>query len=148
MDAWTNSLVVRYMHGTVPKLDGAWVGGDFDSDQVYQSPSPNVLDAVLVGPSSDEAASWAAAMKQEQGLSHGDFIYTTFAERGDLNPPDYRAQNPPPPLWYLSRGTRTMYTRTSWAEDAFWSVFSSAPMVNSDHHHIDASNFVFSRGAD
>src|SRR5205085_2929536 len=29
-----------------------------------------------------------------------------------------------------------------------WAIFTSAPAVNSDHHHLDASNFAFSRGVD
>ena len=50
MDTWVNSLVVRYIHATVPKLDGHWIGGDFEPDRIYQSPSSNPLDAVLAGP--------------------------------------------------------------------------------------------------
>src|SRR6185437_13812193 len=66
MDTWASSLAVRYIHGTVPTMDGMWVGGDFDSDQVYQDPAVNVLDAVLAGPSSDQAAAWAAFHKKAQ----------------------------------------------------------------------------------
>jgi hypothetical protein len=33
--------------------------GDFDSEDPYASPNANVLDAVLLGPSSDQAAGWA-----------------------------------------------------------------------------------------
>jgi MYXO-CTERM domain-containing protein len=41
-----------------------------------------------------------------------------------------------------------MYVRTAWDEDAFWGVFTSAPQINSDHHHPDTANFAFSRGGD
>ncbi|HVU04501.1 MAG TPA: hypothetical protein VHE30_22240 [Polyangiaceae bacterium] len=146
MDAWTDSIGVRLIHGMVPTKDGQWVGGDFDSDSPYQSPALNQLDAVLAGPSSAEAASWAAFEKKGRGA--GDYFYNALGELRDVTPADYRARTPAPPLWYLARGTRAMYVRTSWDESAFWSVFSSAPAVVSDHEHFSAGNFVFTRGAD
>jgi hypothetical protein len=148
MEAWTNSLVVRTIHATVPTLDGQWVGGDFDSSEVYQSPTMNQLDAVLLGPSSDTAAGWAAGMKQLQSPPRSNFIWNALAELRSVTPADYRQQTPPPPRWYVARGTRTVYARTSWDANAFWAVFSSPPEVNSDHHHFAAGNFVFSRGGD
>ena len=149
LDAWTNSLVVRYLYGTVPTLDGQWVGGDFDSTTlVYQAPSPLVLDAVLGGPSSDTAAAWAASLRQTQTIGAGGYVYDAIAELRSVTPADYRMQSPPPPLWYLSRGSRALYARTSWDATAFWGVFSSPPHIVDDHEHFAASNFVFSRGGD
>ena len=148
LDAWTNSLVTRYIHGTVPALDGQWVGGDFDDEQVYQSPAVNELDAVLAGPSSDEAASYAAAMKAKQATGGGTYFYNALAELRDAPPMDFTAQSPAPALWYVARGTRALYARTSWDAAAFWTVFTSAPEVVDDHQHFSASNFVFSRGSD
>ncbi len=148
MDAWANSLAVRYIHGTVPTLDGQWVGGDFDSMQVYQSPTAEELDAVLAGPSSDQAASWAAYMKQTQAVPAGSYVYDALAELRAVTPADYRAQNPAPPAWYLARGSRAMYARTSWTPTAFWGVFSSPPHLVGDHEHFAAGDFVFSRGGD
>jgi len=148
LDAWTNSLVLRYIHGTVPSLDGQWVGGDFDDEQVYQSPAVNELDAVLAGSSSDDAASFAAAMKAKQALDGGTYFYNALAELRTVTPADYAAQSPAPALFYVARGTRALYARTAWDAAAFWSVFSSAPEVVDDHQHFSASNFVFSRGPD
>jgi hypothetical protein len=149
VDAWVNSLIVRYIHGTVPSLDGIYVGnGDFDSEMIYQSPSAGVLDAVLAGPSSDQAAAWAASMKQLQEANQGGSFWNVLAELRKPAPQDYRMQSPAPPLWYLARGTRAMYVRTSWDASAFWGVFASAPKVNTDHQHFAASNFVFNRGGD
>jgi hypothetical protein len=148
MDAWTNSLAVRYIHATVPAGDGQWVGGDFDNDQVYQSPATNEVDAVLAGPSSDAAASWAASMKAKQSLGGGGYFYNALAELRAVTAADYTAQSPAPALWYVARGTRALYARSAWDAAAFWGVFSSAPAVVSDHAHFSASNFVFTRGAD
>jgi MYXO-CTERM domain-containing protein len=149
MSAWTDSLVVRYVHGTVPDRSGQWVGGDFDDTAVYAPPNVNELDAVLAGPSSDAAAGFAAFAKQQQfSGSAGTFVYNAIAETRDATPVDYTAQKPAPALWYLARGTRAVYARTSWDKDALWSVFTSAPAIVSDHIHYSASNFVLNRGAD
>jgi hypothetical protein len=147
MDLWVNSLVVRTIYGLTPAGDGQWVGGDFDAEVPYQDLSLNQLDAVLAGPSSEQAAAWAAHLRQ--GLNeNAPYIYNVLAEIRQVAPQDYRAQTPAPSLWYLARGTRTMYARTSWDASAFWGVFISIPGVVDDHIHWAASNFVFSRGAD
>lgn len=148
MDEWANSLVVRYIHGTVPGLDGQWVGGDFDNEQIYVSPNATELDAVLIGPTSDTAAAWAAQMKQLQRVGGSGGIWNALAEIRSVTAADYRTQSPAPPLWYVARGTRAVYARTSWDPSAYWAVFSSPPEVVSDHHHFAAGNFVFSRGGD
>jgi hypothetical protein len=148
MDAWANSLVVRYQQATVPSDDGVFnSNGDLETTDVYPGPNAGPLDAVLIGPSSDQAAGWAAFAKKDQGAK-GTFIWDAIAEARTVTPTDYRAQTPAPALWYLARGTRTVFARTSWMPDAFWGVFSSSPQVNADHHHFSAGNFVMSRGAD
>jgi len=148
MDAWASSVAVRYVYGNLAQLDAQWVGGDFDSSEVYQAPSATVLDAVLAGPSSDQAASWALWLKQQQKPRRSGFVYSAIAELRAVAPADYRAQSPAPPLWYLSRGSRAMYVRSDWSAGAYWGVFSSPPHLVDDHQHFAASNFVLSRGGD
>jgi hypothetical protein len=148
LDEWTNALIVRYVHATVPHLDGQYIGGDFERDGVYQAPTLNQLDAVLLGPSSDEAAGWAAKLKQLQGLGRGAYIWNALAELRPVTPADYRAQRPAPPRWFIARGTRTLYVRTSWDPTGLWAVFSSPPHIVPDHQHFAAGNFVLSRSAD
>ncbi len=145
MDAWTNSLALRAIYATVPAGDGMWVGGDFDSDEVYRDPVGYA--AVMAGPSSDEIAGYAAFEAQKLG-GFGSFFYDALAEIRQATPMDFRAQSTSPPLWYLSRGTRTLYARTSWDPSAFYGVFESSPETVDDHHHFSSSNFAFSRGAD
>ncbi len=148
MSEWTNSLIVRHAYGLVPTGDAQWAGGgDFDSTEPYPAPSANVIHAVLVGPSSDLAASWAAALEPEGGDASFP-IYGAFAHRRAVTPADFRTASPPPPTWFLARGSRTVYARTSWDASALWAVFQSAPALVSDHQHFAASNFVLSRGAD
>jgi hypothetical protein len=152
MDAWINSVMVRYIYGTLPTLNGQYNGnGDFDPSDVYAGPGGSVLDGVLLGPSSPDAAAWAAYMKQQQKpTQYSTYFWNVLGElrQTAITGKDYRAQTPAPPLWYLSRGTRAMYTRTGWDAGAFWGVFASAPEVVSDHQHFGAGNFVFNRGGD
>jgi hypothetical protein len=146
MDQWTSSLAVRYLYATTPSLDGQWSNGDLDIDTAYFGPSANVLDAVLAGPSSDQAASWALQMKQTQQVQAGSYVYNAIAELRAVQPEDFKSTNPP--LYYLSRGSRVLYARTSWDASAYWGVFSSPPQLVSDHEHLAAGNFSFSRGGD
>jgi hypothetical protein len=147
MDAWLNSVAVRTVYGILPKMDVQFVGnGDFDSDTIYEPLRVTQLNAALLGPATDAAAGWMLYIKQQQNLSEASF-HNALAEIRNVTAADYRAQTPPPPLWYLARGTGTMSVRTSWGADAFWGVFMSGPF-NADHQHLAASNFVFSRGGD
>lgn len=147
MSDWLNSVIVRHVHGLVPTGDAQWTGGgDFDSTDVYPTPSPNVIHAVLVGPSSDEAAGYAASL--DTGSEAGFPVYGAFAHRRSVAAVDYRTTTPAPATWFLSRGSRAVYARTSWDTDALWTVYSSPPALVSDHQHFAASNFVLTRGAD
>jgi hypothetical protein len=84
-------------------------------------------------------------MKQKQQLV-GSAIWNALGEARSVMPVDYTSQMNVP-LWYLARGTRSMYVRSSWQEDALWAVFTSAP-AGLDHQHYGAGSFVFSRGND
>jgi hypothetical protein len=149
MDEWVNSLAVRYAHGVLPRFeDGQFFGnGDFDSEQPYQKLSAVQADAILLGPSSDAAASWALFLKQQKGVSNGGYFWDALGELRQVTAKDYRMQTPPMPLWYLARGAGNMYVRTDWSESAYFGIFMSG-LANGDHAHLAASNFVFSRGGD
>ncbi|HEY3820638.1 MAG TPA: hypothetical protein VGL81_25905 [Polyangiaceae bacterium] len=153
MDTWAGSLVLRDLYATTPPGTFVYCGnGDCDITTPNNTPNPNELDAVLLGPSSDQAAAWALSAKQTGSVSatgDGAFIYNALAEARAVTAQDYTKQTPAPPLWYLARGTREVYARTAWDDPgAYWGVFISSPQLNSDHQHFTASSFVFSRGAD
>jgi MYXO-CTERM domain-containing protein len=149
-DQWSSDLALRAIYATTAAGKTMYCGnGDCDITTANLTPNVNELDAVLVGSSPLQAASWAESMKEKLALGPGDYTYNAFAEIRGATPADYATQNPAPPLWYLARGTRQVYARTSWSDpNAFWGVFMAEPQLNSDHQHFAASNFVFSRGAD
>ena len=149
MDTWASSLVLRNVHATLPGGKFEFCGdGDCDIATPNNTLDANELDAVLLGPSSDQAASWAAFAKQAGAVQPGSYVYNAIAEARAVTPQDYVKQSPAPAPWYLARGTREVYARTGWDAGAFWGVFASPPQLNSDHQHFVASNLTFSRGAD
>jgi hypothetical protein len=148
MDAWVNSLILRQIYGTLPKKDVQFSGnGDYDSDGPYGPLSPTQVDAVLLGPSTDQAAAWALPTKQGLDTSQAGFFWNALAELRTVTGQDYTTASPAPALWYLARGTGNLYARTSWDASAYWSVFM-APSAETDHGHLAVSNFVFSHGGD
>ena len=149
MEAWANSLVLRNLYATLPSGSFEFCGnGDCDITTPNKALNANELDAVLVGPSSDQAAAWALAAKQSGAVHSGGLVYNAIAEARPVTPQAYASQMPAPSLLYLARGTRQLYARSGWDAGATWGVFMSEPQLNSDHQHFDASNFVLSHGAD
>ena len=150
MDDWLRTVMLRTLYGTLPQGDVQFTGnGDYEGEApyaIYPELSVNQLDAVLVGKTPDDAAAWAWAARQGHKLDEPRF-YNALAELRRVAPKDYRAERPPPSLWYVARGTGNMYVRTSWDKDALWAVFMSGT-AKADHAHLAASNFVLSRGGD
>ena len=149
MDEWASSLVLRNLYATLPGGAFEFCGnGDCDITTPNKTLNANELDAVLVGPSSDQAAAWALAAKQGEAVQSGPYVYNAIAEARAVTPQGYSSQSPAPSPFYLARGTRQLYARSGWDAGATWAVFMSEPQLNSDHQHFDASNFVLSHGSD
>jgi len=146
MHQWASDLTLRFVYGLTPTMDATWVGGDSESLTPYIAPNTRVLTATLAGPGSEQAAGWATFLRgklgKEKDLSP---VFDALTEARTATAVDPHGKLP---LWYVAKGTRNVYARSSFARDAFWAVFSSAPHVVPDHQHNDATNFVLSRGAD
>jgi dipeptidyl-peptidase-4 len=145
---FASDMVVRYRHSMVPKGDMQWVGsGDFDDNDNLHSPLVSrPLLAVMAGPSSDEAAGYAAFLNQTAATEKDVFPFLhALAEARGATPVDYTLASP---KWTVVKGTRTVFARSSWDASAFWGVFAAAPAFGPDHQHPDASNVAFSRGSD
>ncbi len=148
MHTWASDITRRFIYGLTPQKDGMYVGGDFDSALVNAAPSSLALIATMAGPGSDQAASWAKHIRATMPTGSDDDcpVYDALAEARQV--PDANFESTQPPTAYLASGTRNLYSRSSWAPTATWSVFTSAPRLVPDHQHPDAANFVLSRGAD
>jgi MYXO-CTERM domain-containing protein len=146
MDAWASSLVLRLLYATEPGGTGQFPGGDYDDETTWIPIQTTAVNAIRGGPSSQAAAEWAQSIAETNKLTPSGFVYDVIAETREAKAVDFAAS--PRPTFYLARGTGNFFARTSWKPDAFWGVFHSSPMVVSDHEHLDATNFVLTRGAD
>ncbi len=147
MHQWASDLTLRFVYGLTPTRDGAYVGGDTSEDTLYIRPNARILTATLAGPGSDLTASWASFLRANIARDNDDAtVFDALADARAATPADPATAGLP--LWFLAKGTRTLYARTSFKSDAFFAVFTSAPRQVDDHQHPDASNFVLTRGAD
>lgn len=144
---WASDLTLSFLYGLVPSRDGSWVGGDTSDEGPYLAPNGRVLAATLGGIGGDQAAGYAAFLDanvaKDKDLAP---VFDALAEARGVAPVDPFAAKLS--LFYVAKATRNVYMRSSWGTDAYWAVFSSAPHVVPDHQHVDATNFVFSRGGD
>lgn len=148
VDQFFDDVVPLYRHTFTPDKKFGWAGGDWGTNSTYATLSRRGVVASMVGGKSPTSASWGASLLADPGLGEIDecLACEALAEARAAAPVDYVSTKPP--TFYLARGTRNLYSRSSWAPDAFWSVFTSAPRLGPDHQHIDASNFVLARGGD
>lgn len=144
---WASDVTLSFLYGLVPSRDGSWVGGDTSTEGPYLPPNGRALAATIGGLGGDQSAAWAAFLKanvaKDKDLAP---VFDALAEARGVAPIDPFAAKLS--LFYVAKATRNVYMRSSWGTDAHWAVFSSAPHVVPDHQHVDASNFVFSRGSD
>ena len=106
---------------------GCWLRSRSFEHRPNKSLNPNELDAVLVGPSSDQTASWALAAKQSEAMQPGSYVYNAIAEARAVMPQSYTSQSPAPSPFYLARGTRQLYARSGWDSGATWGGACVAP---------------------
>jgi len=147
MQGWADSLTLRFVHGLYPSRDTTWVGGDFEGDTPGTAPNPRVLLATLVDGSSPESLGHAAFLHQNLFKGSDDApAFEAIAEARAPAPIDPWAK--PGSTLYVAQGTRTIYARSGWDAAALYAVFASAPRQVADHQHVNATNFVLSRGKD
>ncbi|MBL0195970.1 MAG: hypothetical protein IPQ09_17440 [Myxococcales bacterium] len=148
VDQFFDDAIPLYRHTFTPNKKFGWAGGDWGTNDLYATLSRRGVVASMLAGKNPTNASWGAALLADTALGEIDecLACEALAETRGAAPVDYVSTKPP--TFYLARGTRNLYSRSSWAADAFWSVFTSAPRLGPDHQHIDASNFAFARGAD
>jgi hypothetical protein len=147
MRAWAGDVALSYLYGMPPKRDGVFTNSDLDNNDPLARLNSRSLDAAVAGNASDAIASWAFhARKTLVDLPELCAVFSALAEARGIAPVDFTQANNP--LWFLAKGNRKLFVRSSWDESANWAIFTSSPHIVPDHHHPDASNFVFTRGAD
>jgi MYXO-CTERM domain-containing protein len=147
MARWTGDLTLRTIYALTPDRTQQFVGGDTESATAFVNPTSAPLDATLMGDTSDQAAGWAKSMLAD--VFHNPARTSVWSALADTRV--VTAVDPTKaslPLWYVAKGPRNLYVRSSWNADAFWAVFTSSPRLVADHQHPDATNFVFVRGKD
>jgi MYXO-CTERM domain-containing protein len=144
---WASDLALHYQYAMTPDQKGFFPAGDWGTKDVLAPPSQEPLLAAMAGPGSDEAAGWAAWLHQKVVTTTDDcLVYEALAEARDAKAAAFGDAKRA--TYYVTAGTRKIYARSSWDPGAYWAVFMSSPKFGVDHQHLDASNFVFSRGAD
>ena len=147
LTTWNNELAIRFFHALTPNRTQLYTGGDFDDEAYNVKPHPRVPLATLLGPSSDEAAGWAAFARQSITKDKEQLPFLdALAEARAVAPVDLGGPNAS--KWYVASGTRRLYMRSGWEPTASWAEFQSSPHKVPDHEHADASNLTFYRGAD
>ena len=147
LHTWASDLSVNFLYALTPDKKGFFVGGDWGQPSINAPPSQQPLLAAMAGPGSDQAAGWAAQLHATSVTSKDECpVYEALAEARSAVPVDFTAT--PQPLFYVTKGTRKVYARSGWDANAMWAVLVSSPKFGVDHQHLDASNFVFSRGSD
>ena len=149
MGRWADATVLRQIHALSP--DGKWTfaAGDTQAETPSIPPSPLTLAGMIAGPSSPEAAGWAAAEMARLHLTTDDKLFLFFealAEARGVKATPYPREATP--TSYLARGTGAFYARSSWSPAASFLAMQCTKHIDVDHLPANAGNFVLTRGAD
>ncbi len=144
-----SALGLNYAYALTPDKKGFFIGGDYGNAALAAPNKPPGTEPLLAVMLAGDATSAGLAtfLHESTVKAPADgLVYEALAEARAAVPVPY----PPAaaPRYYVVPGTRKLYARSSWDPAAFWAVFVSAPHFLVDHQHLDASTFVFSRGAD
>ncbi len=148
METWAVELLNNQIYARTPARDGVFSHGDLESDVIYPALSGRVLRAVYGGTTNREVQGAVRMFSAQLELDGGNHPLEAIAEVIGGQAPLVDFNFVERPRSHLTRGTRTLYARSSWGDDAFWSVFMSSPHIVPDHDHVDAGNFVLSRASD
>ncbi len=148
IDQFFDDVVPAYRHTFFPDKKFGWTGGDWGEATLYATISRRSVLGSLLGGKDPTRAAWGSALLADKATGAVDecLMCEAIAETRSTTPVDYVSTKPA--TFYLARGTRNLYARSSWDADAFFTVFTSAPRLGPDHQHFNASSFVLVRGGD
>jgi hypothetical protein len=142
---WLHALLLRHVYGLSP-ADGVYAGGDTEDETPNISVGVLTLAAIALGDSSPDDKRYARGELSRLKLADVEhLLYDALAGVGDRPVLIPRATWP---TWYYADGTGTLFARTRWDDRAIWFVTDCHGVIDTDHRHQDAGNFVLSRGKD
>jgi hypothetical protein len=142
---WLSALLRHHVYSLSPG-DGVFAGGDTETEAPNIPPNVLTLDAVALGDASPDEQRWAKGELNRLALVDRDYLlYDALAAAGagPVQPPRDHW-----PTWYLAANTGTLFARTRWDDQAIWFATTCHAAIDVDHRHVDAGNFVLSRGKD
>jgi hypothetical protein len=143
--SWASSLALRFAHGLTPVAKQTFIGGDSDTATPNRNPDNGALLAVIAGPASDQAKSWARKFNADLGLKNENALFDALAAAAS-GPSAALPEGAP--TNHLAQGVGNWYARGAWAADTAWSVFQCSRHLVADHEYSNAGNWVLTRGAD
>ena len=142
---WLSALLRHHVYALSPN-DRVFPSGDLEDEHPNAPPSVLTLDAIALGDATPDDKRWARGELSRLKLSDRDsLLYDALAGVGDKPVLPPRASWP---TWYVAAGTGTLFARTRWDDEAVWFVAACHAAIETDHRHVDAGNFVLSRGKD
>ncbi len=147
MHPYIGELILRQIYGKMPDGKGIFIGGDYGDNDVIAPVHPWTVLAVLVGPAGDAAKSWARAeLATPEILERHYFKFLEALAEAD-DGPTVAYPKDAATAW-TAKSTRTVFARSSWDPHAVWGAFTCGPRLVEDHQHVNAGNWVMSRGGD
>lgn len=148
VDRFFDDVVPLYRHTFFPDTKGGYEGGDWGDGTRHATITRRPALGSLLGGADAKRAAHASAMLADPVTGELDecLMCEAIAETRKVAPVDYVSEKPP--TFTFARGTRNFYARSSWAADAYFTVFTSAPRLGPDHQQFNASSFVLARGGD
>lgn len=147
MEKYLSEIVLRHLYGTVPDKSGIFVAGDYDSENAVMPLPVLALQAVLAGPAAIGSKAWArgalTGMKADPTPLFRVFNALADASEGEVTPFPTSS-----PTAYATKSTRVVFARGSWDATSPWGAFMCGPRLVDDHQHVNAGNWLFSRGSD
>jgi len=144
-EAWASSLPVRFAYGLTPVTQKSFAGGDSDNTSPNRDPDNGALLAGIVGPSSEQAKTWARKLNLDLKLHNENPLFDALAT-AEAGP--NAALPVSAPTNYLAHGVGNWYVRGAWSAETAWTVFQCSRRLVPDHEYNNAGNWVLTRGPD
>lgn len=146
IDRWLTSMLVRSEYGT-SEHGTTFALGDTETATPTIPNDAKTFIAMLVGDAPPEVWALATGELHRFQLDTKEWpLYDALAAAREAQPREIDRNQWP--LSYFTPGPSVLYARTSWRSDAIWLAAVCAHGMDVDHAHMDAGNFVVTRGKD